>query len=178
MKVFYHSTSYSKSVNFIDENDVFMGFRLQETVSAKTDFKFFKDRNAKHRIRYDSHEELNEILEGYYFDTDFMLKYHDGKNTHSTYAVFRLKKSCEKDIYLFLSSQHNGYYASGFKLAKLSLESFVFEEDSETSGDVDEDGNFETIETTDYYSEEYQKALEDFLVDEALIVETYFHNHI
>lgn len=178
MKIFYHSTSYSKSVNFIDENDVFMGFRLQETASAKTDFKFFNDRNGKHRIRYDSQEEINEILEGYYFDTDFMLKYYDGKNTHSTYAVFRLKKSCEKDIYLFLSSQHNGYYASGFKLAKVSLESFTFEEDPETSGDVDEDGNFEIIEAKDYYSAEYQKALEDFLVDDALIVETYFHNHI
>lgn len=174
MKVFH----YSGSINFIDENDVFLGYLLEQSCNERSDFNLFWDRKCKNKIEYKDLSELDSILDGYFFDTHFMLKYYDSKNTDRAYALFRLKKDGEKNVYISLSNQHNGYYSHGFNLCQLDMSSFEFEEDEETSGDVDEEGYYEVITAKDYFSEEYDAELKSYLINEAPRIQYFFTGHI
>lgn len=174
MKMF----DYGFSVNFIDEDDVFLGYRLEQSCCEKAGYGLFWDGNCRKKIDYDNDNELNEILEGYYFDVKFMRKYYDGKNTDTNYALFRIKKDGEKNIYISLSNKHNGYYAHGFELAKVDRSNFDFEDDEETSGDVDEYGEYEVVTARDYYSEEYNAELAKYLINDAPRIQYFFKNHI
>lgn len=175
MKVFH----YSGSINFIDENDVFLGYVLEQSCNERSNFELSWDRKFKKKIEYKDVSELDSILDGYFFDTNFMLKYYDSKNTDREYAVFRLKKNGEKNAYIFLSNQHSGYYSHGFSLSQVDMSDFHFEDDDEeTSGDVDEDGYYETITAKDYYSEEYDAELKSYLINEAPRIQYFFRDHI
>lgn len=174
MKVFH----YSGSINFIDENDVFLGYVLEQSCNERSDFNISWDRKFKKKIEYKDVSELDSILDGYLFDTHFMLKYYDSKNTDRAYAIFRLKKNGEKNIYISLSNQHNGYYSHGFSLSQVDMSNFNFEDDEETSGDVDDDGYYEVISNKDYYSEEYNSELRKYLMNDAPRIQYFFRNHI
>lgn len=174
MKVFH----YSGSINFIDENDVFLGYVLEQSCCERSNFDLSWDQKFKKKIEYKDLSELNSILDGYFFDTNFMLKYYDSKNTHREYAVFRLKKEGEKNAYIFLSNQHNGHYSHGFSLSQVDMSDFEFEEDEETSGDVDEDGHYEVITAKDYFSEDYDAKLKNYLMNDAQKIQYFFRGHI
>ena len=174
MKVFH----YSGSINLIDENDVFLGYVLSQSCCEKADYNLFWDSNCRKAIDYEDLEELNEILSGYLFDTRFMRKYYDSNKTDTNYALFRLKKDGEKNIYVSLSNRHNGHYSHGFELVQIDKSDFEFEDDEETSGDVDDEGNYETIRASDYYSEEYDSRLKEYLINEAPRIQYFFSNHI
>lgn len=98
-------------VNFIDENDVFVGYDLEHWCCE----------HAFYQLTYDRSDALEdegvgsfspEILEGYVFDVDY---FKDDLGEGETYGVqFRLVKDNEKNIYINLVNSHNGYYSHGF----------------------------------------------------------------
>lgn len=167
MRIFY----FSSSINFIDETDVFLGFSLEQSCSERLNFKLAYDRNMKKEIDTDDLDEVNEIIEGYLFNRNFMLSYYDGKNIKANIAVFRMEKDNAPDIYLFLSNGHNGHYAKGFSLKKISMQDFN-EEFGENVGEAeeDEDRSYQEIE---YEKEEYLLRKNQYIVNEALILDIF-----
>lgn len=124
MKVF----NYGGSINFIDENDVFLGYELSTSCSEFADYKLFYDRKGKKEVTYKNYDELNDILDGYFFDITFMVSFYDDKNTKSNIALFRLINESNNSIYLGLSNRHNGYYVHGFCLEKIDISDYSDEE--------------------------------------------------
>ena len=172
MRVFY----FSSSINFIDETDVFLGFSLEQSCSEKLNFKLAYDRNMKKEIDTEDLEDVNEIIEGYLFNREFMLSYHDGKNTGANIAVFRMEKDNHPNIYLFLSNKHSGYYSKGFSLKKISMIDFN-EEFGENVGDdeEDEDKSYHEIQ---YEKEEYLSNKNRYIVKEAIVLEVFKSGHV
>lgn len=110
--------------NFIDENDVFVGY---DTVQQCCESWNWFIANGKNEENFDGTKvipegDLPEVLQGYVFDTN----YFEEKGSHTDWennsiVQFRLVKKGEKNLYLNLTNSHNGYYSHGF-IAKVGGE--------------------------------------------------------
>ena len=92
--------TYSK-VNFIDENDVFVGYDLGQICCE----------NAYYSLSYSKTKEdslSSEDCEDYVFDTNYFKNINNG-------VQFKMTKENCKHIYLSLINMHNGYYSHGFE---------------------------------------------------------------
>lgn len=106
----------NQKVNFIDENDVFVGYDLAEKCCENANWYFGDKKDTGKRIdRRDDIPAQQQInVEGYVFDTAYFFKSKD----KDPEVQFRLiKKGC-KHIYLNLFNVHNGYYEHGFNAQK------------------------------------------------------------
>ena len=128
MKIFKDNTEYSRRVNFVDSQNVLVGFDYESHCCES--FGWFLSREKPNEItgavpflaRVDSADIAN--LEDYVFSTDETLKmtardegdFGDYKNM----VVFELVPAKTKDgwyspdLYLVLYNHHNGYYSHGF----------------------------------------------------------------
>lgn len=120
MKIFIEAHGYwGNKVNFVDNNDVFVGYDLSQCCCEHADW-FISDAIAEYLP-----EELNQpdSLEGYNFDTEFFEELNELKREDSDWnaldmgavAVFRLTNGKEEK-YLHLFNCHNGYYGHGFEV--------------------------------------------------------------
>jgi len=148
MRIFKHK----ESVNFIDENDVFLGYSLDNSCCSHSAFELTWDKAGKKKINFSNFDEINEIIKGYEFDTKYMDKHFDEKDNSYGFAVFRMTRKGASNIYVVLKNHHNGNYWNGFELSK--------------------------IEISGYKEEIYSGGLDSFLKNEALKVTSYFASHI
>ncbi len=103
---------FENKVNFIDENDVFVGYDLSQSCCEYADWFLTDKKNLpKDFSFYDSEKNKSLDVSGYNFDTDY---FEDGTTDEGGYVAFRLKKKNSKNIYLYLFNMHNGYYSHGF----------------------------------------------------------------
>ena len=103
--------------NFIDENDVFVGFDTDQQCCEEWNWFIAKDKNegSFEGSKVIPKVELSVELNGYVFDTKyFNTKEIEGSETRERIAQFRLVKKGEKNLYLNLTNSHNGYYSHGF----------------------------------------------------------------
>lgn len=110
--------------NFIDENDVFVGYDTQQQCCESWNWFIAKDKNEEDSSGFKAIPEadLPEVLQGYVFDTDYFEE--KGSSTEweeNSIVQFRLVKKGEKNLYLNLTNSHNGYYSHGF-IAKVGGE--------------------------------------------------------
>ena len=116
MKIF-ESGDYCGKTNFIDDNNVFVGFDSYR--SCCEDFGYFFSKTAESHGR-DGEEEENKSLEadlsGWNFDVSYKndLEKRDEWDEGGNVA-FRLTKG-EDEIFLVLYNHHNGYYGHGFDM--------------------------------------------------------------
>ena len=110
MKIVEHA----HSVNFIDENDVFIGFDTERNCCEN--FGWYIS-YSKERVEKEFGSIDVETIEGYTFDVDSLKTYDelDYGDIKSSIVIKLTKKKC-KHIYLHLYNEHNGYYAHGFTL--------------------------------------------------------------
>jgi len=125
-------------VNWVDENNVLLGFELGACccedfgyyyVSDPNDYKRVLDEAEETRCNQDETEPAageEPDLEDYVFDTGFFgqhLKsnYYDEEN----FVIFKMSVPWKKDkqrkrpaVYLVLFNMHNGYYSHGFNFAR------------------------------------------------------------
>ena len=106
--------NYNVSLNFVDDNGVFLGYDYAQCCCE--DFGYItikKYETVSENFAYDI-EKLDEDLdlEGYSFDKEFLEL--DGLG-ELQYATFRCVKENSYDIYLVLYNCHNGYYSHGFE---------------------------------------------------------------
>lgn len=107
--------TWSYSLNFIDDNGVFLGYDYDQCCCES--FGYITRRENK--VISDSHEydieklDGNLNLEGYNFDTNYIKEFSIGHETNC--VEFKCKKKNCKSIYLILYNCHNGYYGYGFE---------------------------------------------------------------
>lgn len=106
-------TQFNDKVNFVDENDVFVGYDLVQCCCEYADWYLsFNKQNDKiddvdHIVNSQSWD-----VSGYVFDTNYFNEKSIGE---STLVEFRLVKPQSKNIYLTLFNVQNGYYSHGFE---------------------------------------------------------------
>lgn len=98
-----------RKVNFIDENDVFVGYDMMQSCCEYADWAIFDEPN----LDFDPYAvELNQDtdVEGYIFDVSYF-----DDNSHRCGVSFKLVHEFKNDLYLYLFNDHNGYYSHGFE---------------------------------------------------------------
>lgn len=101
-------------VNFVDSNDVFLGYEIEQKCCESHGWFIIDELLTKHDFREDTVEQHSDF-DGWLFDRDFYLTYshekEDGREIGT--VVFRIKKG-EEEKYIYIFNEHNGYYAHGF----------------------------------------------------------------
>lgn len=97
-------------LNFIDSNDVFVGFDNYQSCCENFGYCITEDKPAE-SVGDCQEDTLN--LDGYVFDTTFFEEGSFDEETNT--ATFKLFKQGSPDLYLTLYNSHNGYYSHGFE---------------------------------------------------------------
>lgn len=117
MKVF-HSGGHAEKVNFVDDNNVFVGFDYYRDCCES--FAYWISKTAP-VFGSDSYLETiaikdSENFPGFNFDTSFT---HDPECGDEENAItFRLLNDSGDELFLTLTNHHNGYYSHGFEMKK------------------------------------------------------------
>lgn len=111
---------WSEKVNFIDENDVFVGFDTAQDCCEDAGYFVSKDANEPYQYDKDRSGETPS-LDGYNFDTTFFQHVSSKHLDDGDQVCFKMVKQGNEDLYLHLYNSHNGYYGHGFE-AKISGE--------------------------------------------------------
>jgi hypothetical protein len=109
MKIFDRLTKFERKVNFVDENNVFVGYDLQQQCCENAGW-FISDKIYK-RVPSIQRKDLEEC-DLYVFDAEFS-KSFDAK-CQQNIVVFKLVNG-EKTKYLHLYNVSNGWYSHGFE---------------------------------------------------------------
>lgn len=116
MKIFEKGdSSYPSKVNFVDRNDVFVGYDLKQSCCEDAGYYIAEDITP---YDYESTptSKAKEDLEGYVFEIDFFEELEGGRLDEGNMVVFKLIKEGKPDLYLHLYNCHNGYYSHGFEV--------------------------------------------------------------
>lgn len=111
--------TFPGKVNFIDSNNVILGYDLDQCCCEHTFWTISKTLDGENPIYRGDNEAVKEIeLDGYCFDPNYCQR-HDDDSKEEYVAVFKLEgrqRTNPKlpDLFLRLENHHNGYYAHGF----------------------------------------------------------------
>lgn len=135
MRIFDREHPWPSKVNFIDANNLVLGYDLLEQCCEDSDWFIFDDikEGIKITAGYMSESERaklkgNDIdLTEYFFDVDFIEKHGDADRCITEVAIFKIfaiKRDSQRNMirdekYIFLMNDHNGYYSHGFSFSEI-----------------------------------------------------------
>ena len=117
MKIFDNNEQWGSKVNFVDENNVFVGYDTNQDCCEDANW-FIKDEMIVEGIGNISntpHCQELENQESYMFDQSFFFQGECGSLDAGGFVVFKLCSYDHDDKYLYLYNAHNGYYGHGFE---------------------------------------------------------------
>jgi hypothetical protein len=113
--------NWDEKVNFIDENNVVLGYDLSESCCEHADW--FLSTKPETKI-VDHHEATSEELLDYRFCTEWYKHVTDHDNDHDEYEyefdeggmfIFKIINSKGDELFIHIFNCHNGYYGHGFQ---------------------------------------------------------------
>ena len=119
MKVFEKSEStYDSKVNFVDKNNVFVGYDLSQSCCENADWFISKQiRTSVYGNDHETYKEEEFDTEPYVFDTEFFKRIDESNELDAgSMVTFKLiNEDTKEERYLHLFNCHNGYYGHGFE---------------------------------------------------------------
>lgn len=110
MKIFNDKKDWSTKVNFVDENNVFVGYDTDQSCCEHADW-FISD---KPENEIQERDDTPEKMEGWQFDREYFQEVESSSDLDEGGMVrFRLSNGKEEK-FLHLFNCHNGYYGHGF----------------------------------------------------------------
>lgn len=106
-----NESSYCEAVNFVDINNVFVGYSLGQDCCEHASW-FISD-TISPSIPDDDDLENKEGVEAFVFDPEFFQEVQSNELDEGEMVAFRLV-SGDEEKYLHLFNSHNGYYSHGF----------------------------------------------------------------
>ncbi|MGL4600291.1 MAG: hypothetical protein ACRCVE_02040 [Plesiomonas sp.] len=102
-----------RKINFIDENDCFVGFDFNQCCCESFGYSVTLDG----KFNYHEDESLPDFnFDGYNFDTSFTPdESSDEECDDCQYVTLKMINSSGDVAYLHLYNMHNGYYSHGWK---------------------------------------------------------------
>jgi hypothetical protein len=129
MKIFMTNKGYTESINFVDENNVLVGYDFEQCCCEIFGFAITDDiPKGMTKEMYEHSEDLekyigklNIALKDYRLDTDFIFQNNEEEQEHELLntVVFKLENyNNDGEVkYLTLYNSHNGYYSHGFSMS-------------------------------------------------------------
>ena len=121
MKIFNQVPPFDSKVNFVDENNVVVGYDIEQDCCEFASWFILKEKATKDNLDYDwMYDQTDNQLEfdelEYRFDINFRETIsRDDLCDYTTVTIFRLVSIKDgPDLYLHLHNSHNGYYSHGF----------------------------------------------------------------
>lgn len=117
MKVFEKDeSSWHSKVNFVDKNDVFVGYDLGQCCCEDAGY-FFSTEVTPYNWDDNKLGNANDYdFQDYVFDVDFFEEVESRDLDAGGQVVFKLIAESKPDLYLHLYNCHNGYYSHGFEV--------------------------------------------------------------
>lgn len=120
MKVFDSGSGWDTKVNFVDENNVFVGYDMAQDCCEHAGWFVSDSPSEPYTSGYDEPEIVegarDHDLEPYSFDVQWKPRDVESKGLYDGGQVcFRLTADGKPDLYLHLFNSHNGYYGHGFE---------------------------------------------------------------
>jgi hypothetical protein len=109
MRIFNQSKPFDKKVNFVDKNNVVLGYDRSRDFCAHATWML----SATPGIQA-TQCEMPGSLEDWTFDPSYR---HDESRKKTHTASFRIVSPTGEALYIVLRNTHNGYYAHGFKFS-------------------------------------------------------------
>jgi len=113
MRVFYSNSGYSDKVNFVDENNVLVGYSNTDDCCAHGGWFIADDKDA---WLHETFKEEVMDLPGFVFDKNYAERKLEGEYAEGGAIQFKLING-DKEKFLTLYNFHNGYYARGFEIS-------------------------------------------------------------
>ena len=103
---------WGSKVNFVDKNNVVLGYDLEQCCCELADWYITKTIPSSSEPEDEVSE---EGLEDYVFDTSF-IEYPVDSDMYGEWGcvVFKIVAEGKPDLYISLHNTHNGYYGHGF----------------------------------------------------------------
>lgn len=110
MKIFDKVGKWKDKVNFIDKNNVVLGYDMGQCCCENAYWELQRE-----GIVVDLTE--GQLLP-YAFDTSYFQELDDPNDKETLKAIFKLQAEGLPDVFVVLSNTHNGYYSHGFTFKK------------------------------------------------------------
>lgn len=110
MKIFDSGNGWATKVNFVDVNNVLVGYDMGQCCCEHADW-FISDE----RSDTISQSVIPDDLEDFVFDKDFFVENSGREFYEGGMVIFRLTNG-SREIFLHLFNVHNGYYSHGFTM--------------------------------------------------------------
>jgi len=118
MKIFNDAKKWHEKINFVDDNNVFVGFDAFQNCCEDFGWDLFLKEPTNFVECWQGTITESCDPEGFQFDTSYFKEVEgDNRYNEDHAAVFRLVKG-EQEIFLVLRNSHNGYYSHGFVMEK------------------------------------------------------------
>lgn len=117
MRIFNQDEKWNSKVNFVDINNVLVGYDTEQNCCEKADY-FISDKEENEDK--DSQGVLTG-LEDYIFDTSYFKEVEPKADKYGScldsgsMVRFKLISQGKPDLFLHLYNSHNGYYGHGFE---------------------------------------------------------------
>lgn len=119
MKILDSNETYGGHVNFIDDNDVFVGYDLSQDCCEDANWY-----TADSIIPYSYECNQGDVkqptevpdVSDYNFNPDFFQEVASSDLDFGEMVVFKMVAEGKPDLYLHLYNCHNGYYGHGFEV--------------------------------------------------------------
>ena len=104
---------WGHKVNFVDENNVFVGYDMEQNCCEHADWFVSADKDEQYS--YDKHMNNTFNFDGWYFDPSFFHKPDNGTHLDGgDHVTFRMVRG-DEEMFLHIFNSHNGYYGHGFQ---------------------------------------------------------------
>lgn len=122
MRVFYNEGAWGTKLNFVDEDNVILGFKYDTqccedfgAVVTRQQVNNYDDLRAiLNEVGELNLQNVNDKLESFVFDRSYCKKYPD--NDDGEFAVFKADSFSKGTKFIILYNFHNGYYGHGFEM--------------------------------------------------------------
>ena len=114
MRIFNQVEPWTSKVNFVDENNVFLGYDMEQSCCEDANW-FISDRVCN---RYPEDAAIRDTdWSGWVFDTAYFHQVFDKDGEYyfdgGSMVVFRIVNG-DREMFVHLYNCHNGYYGHGF----------------------------------------------------------------
>ncbi len=118
MKIFNQTKAFPGKVNFVDKNNVCLGYDMDQCCCETADW-FISDKEVE---TYDV-DELEFDVEDYVFDPTYFEQVNCSELDEGGMVRFRLVNG-NNELFIHIYNCHNGYYGHGFefKIGELNLQ--------------------------------------------------------
>lgn len=115
MKIFEAEINYRHKINFVDDNNVFVGFDYRSSCCEDFGYHLSKKKLGPGATHPLPHGEDATDFPGFNFDTSFMEEDLFPAKANGGSITFRLVNGSGEEMFLTLYNHHNGYYSHGLE---------------------------------------------------------------